>query len=80
MANPFPARFDSNCQSCGEKLFEGDNTFAVNGQFICTICAEAGDYVCDCGNFKKEGFKKCYTCHMEETNPDPPTDYESPPF
>lgn len=64
MSNPFPARFDSDCQSCGDTVEEGELMFAVDGQFICEECAEEGGNICpNCGNFKKEEFDLCYTCH-----------------
>lgn len=78
MANPFPSRFDSTCNSCGEPIYEGDDTFAVDGDFICKDCAEAGDNICECGKFKKEGFDQCYECHIKETEPQ--IDYGKPPF
>ena len=74
MANPFPTNFDSTCQDCGDTVAEGDNMFAHGGQFICDGCATSADLVCSCGQYKKEEYKKCYTCHEEnedeENEPD----------
>lgn len=66
MSNPFPAKFDSKCQSCGEKIFEDENTYAVDGQFVCAKCAEENGNVCECGNFKKEEYDQCFECYEEE--------------
>ena len=75
MSNPFPARFNSKCNSCGDPIYEGEDTFAVDGNFVCKGCAEANDNVCECGSFKKNSFEKCFYCHNEEE-----IDYDSPPF
>lgn len=69
--NPFPARFDSTCNSCGDPIHEGDLTYAVDGQFVCQNCAEVNGNVCpECSNYKKEEYDTCYECHqeMEEDN------------
>ena len=71
MPNPFPANFDSTCQDCGDTVAEGDQMFAHEGQFICESCAENSDLVCSCGNYKKEEFKNCYTCHEENEDNGP---------
>ena len=65
MANPFPAHFDSNCQSCGDDIWENDNVFVVDGQFVCPSCAKEAGNVCDCGNFKKSEYDECFDCHNE---------------
>ena len=62
MANPFLTQFDSDCNSCGDTVDEGDEMYACEGQFLCPSCADAGDYVCSCGNFKKSEYQTCYEC------------------
>jgi hypothetical protein len=62
MANPFPTKFDSQCQQCESMLDRGDLMYAHDDLFICPDCAEEAGVVCDCGNFKKEDYKKCYDC------------------
>ena len=66
MPNPFPTQFNSQCQDCFDTVEEGESMFAHEGQFICESCAEHSDLVCRCGNYKKEEFKNCYTCHEDE--------------
>lgn len=66
MANPFPAHFESTCDSCGESMYEGNKVYAVDGQFYCEDCADANGNVCDCGAFKKEGYAECFACHELE--------------
>lgn len=61
--NPFPARFNSDCSECGELIEEGDETFAIEGSFVCWNCAEATDNICVCGKFKKADFVECWECH-----------------
>jgi len=65
MANPFSARFDSKCQECGDILLEGDDTFAIDGMFVCEDCAKENGNVCRCGNFKKEEYTSCYECAFD---------------
>lgn len=65
MSNPFSAQFQSHCQSCGEDMLEGDDVYVVDDAFVCKDCAEANGNVCECGNFKKEEFEECYSCHAE---------------
>jgi len=66
MANPFPAKFDSACNSCGDSIDEGSDTYAVNNLFVCKTCAEAEGAICICGNVKKPTFDKCYDCFKED--------------
>jgi hypothetical protein len=68
MANPFKTKFKSTCQSYGEIVEEGDDMFAIDGQFVCEQCAEAGDNICECGNFKKEEYDTCFDCHEENSD------------
>jgi len=76
MGNPFPSHFDSACNSCGDMIFEGDDCFAVDGQFVCESCAEANGNVCpECGEFKQEQFEVCYKCN-EEMKDDNEKEYE----
>lgn len=71
MSNPFPSRFDSTCNSCGETVYEGDDMYAVDGQFVCQKCAEENGNVCpNCGNYKDEKYETCYECHEGEETED----------
>jgi hypothetical protein len=63
--NPFPSKFDSECQECEEMIEEGESMFSDNGQFICIACAEEKDAVCECGNYKKPEFPTCFECKDE---------------
>lgn len=62
MANPFPCKFDSQCQNCGNYLDAGEEMYAHDQMFICADCANEADAVCECGNYKKPEFKTCFTC------------------
>ena len=62
MANPFPNRFDSECQECECELLEGDTVFADDGNFICEDCAEGREIICECGNYKKKQYSTCFDC------------------
>jgi len=62
MSNPFEAHFDKDCDDCGRPIDEGDETFARDGDFICRQCAEDGDNVCECGQFKKAEYETCFDC------------------
>lgn len=62
MSNPFITRFDSRCGSCGDIVYEGDEMFAVDGEFICRDCADINDNICECGQFKREEFETCFDC------------------
>ena len=70
--NPFPNRFDSTCDSCGDDLPEGEIVFAVDGDFVCLACADSNGNVCDCGQFKKEEYDSCFDCYekMKSENED----------
>ena len=66
MSNPFPAKFDSTCDSCDDPISEGDATYAVDGDFACETCADANGNVCpECGEYKKEEYDTCYNCKDE---------------
>ncbi len=47
-------------------MYEGNKVYSVEGEFYCEECAEANGNVCDCGNFKKEGYEECFACHQLE--------------
>ena len=64
--NPVPAYPNTSCDSCGEEIPEGDNVYIIDGQRWCEICADSTDNVCECGNYKKEEYKKCYECFKNE--------------
>ena len=45
-------------------MLDGDQVYAVDGLFVCDRCVPIAN-VCECGNFKKEEFEKCYECSQE---------------
>lgn len=61
MANPFQAKFDSKCQLCGETVEEGEEMWAIGGQFLCSQCVSVENQ-CDCGNYKGDDYETCYDC------------------
>ena len=73
MANPFTPQFNSTCQWCGDVcIADDDDMYAVDGDFICSDCAEENNNVCRCSKhedgcykFKKTKFDVCYTCNQE---------------
>ena len=76
MANPFQVKFKSSCQSCGDEVYEGEDMYAVHGQFFCRQCAEDNGNVCACGNYKDENYEECYECHEENDGGDTVLDDE----
>ena len=63
MSNPFPTKFSSSCNSCGERVEEGDLMYACDGQFLCEDCADENGNICpECYGFKKEDYKTCFDC------------------
>ena len=70
MSNPFETKFDSTCNSCGEVVPEGEEMYAVDGDFVCKKCAEENGNVCDCGNFKKTEYDECFECYEEGKDDD----------
>lgn len=62
MSNPFKSSFDSNCNSCGDRIFEDDLVYADDGLFYCEKCAGENGNVCECGNYKNNIYKVCYEC------------------
>ncbi len=62
MANPLPAFPNTDCDGCSEEIPEGDSVYFNDGEKLCEDCAADGDYVCDCGNFKKSEYDTCYEC------------------
>ncbi len=65
MPNPFPAKFNSTCDSCGNEIYEEEEIYAIDGDFLCGSCADANGNVCECGNYKKEEYEECFECKME---------------
>jgi len=61
--NPCRAFKGVKCDSCGEQLEEGEDLFYTDSGKLCLGCAEAEDYVCPCGQYKKPDFDECYECH-----------------
>lgn len=74
MSNPFTQQWLSQCDSCGDDIDPGDVVYAVDGSFVCRGCAEENDNVCECGNFKKSEFEKCYECAGVGKEEDPDDD------
>ncbi len=72
MANPFQVTFNSSCDKCEVKVFDGDLMFADEGSFFCELCALEDDIVCaglennKCGKKKKKEYKTCFDCFNEE--------------
>jgi hypothetical protein len=74
MANPFPTKFNSECQLCGDYVEQGEFMFSIpdpDGDpevryFVCRGCARSGAHVCTCGKYKKEEFDVCYDCFQKE--------------
>lgn len=82
MSNPFPAKFGSICSACEAQIPQGDDMYAVDGQFICKQCADDAGNVCpDCGNFKPSEYDQCYDCHEDgEEADDQSVDIDDVPF
>lgn len=73
MANPFPNRFDSQCDKCGETIFQDDSVYAFEDEFYCEYCAEEMEIVCpECGGFKKPTFEFCFDCNQGNIDTTPP--------
>lgn len=75
MANPFPAKFDSKCQQCGSPMFKGNDTFVVDGMFICPECAKENNAICKCGNAKKPDYRECFQCFKDSANEEIANDF-----
>jgi len=63
MPNPAPAYRNTTCDGCGDEIGEGIDVFFCEGDKLCSGCAEADGYQCECGNFKKSEYDVCYECH-----------------
>lgn len=79
MPNPFFVKFDSRCQSCGEKVEQGDKMFAMDHQFICEECTPE-ENICECGNFKKAFYYSCYVCSKDTSEPKQSAQEKTPVF
>ena len=79
MANPFPTKFDSACQSCESMVYKGDDMYAADGLFICGSCASEAGVVCACGNFKKPDYETCFTCNEAKAPPKEWDPWAEPP-
>jgi hypothetical protein len=62
MSNPTEANWPTKCGSCGEIIPEGEDIFFTDEGKLCGDCAEDGEYICLCGNFKKPDYGECWTC------------------
>lgn len=62
MPNPFLALKNTKCDNCDEYIDEGDDVYIHDGEKFCGDCAQSAGWICDCGNFKKPDFNKCYEC------------------
>lgn len=65
MSNPFPSSFESDCLGCGDRIFEGDDMYAHDGQFMCKECADGEGVVCGCNAYKEPHEDECYKCRMD---------------
>lgn len=65
MANPFITQYNKKCDYCEAEIILGREIYIHNSDRICIDCAEEADVVCDCGNYLKEGYEKCYTCFTD---------------
>jgi len=66
MSNPVPAFEYTSCDGCGERLEEGDDLFLHEGEKLCDVCAAEEEIICECGQYKKPQYAKCYECSHEE--------------
>lgn len=66
MANPFELKGKRNCFGCSDEMLSGDMVFFHDDHVLCESCADDNGIVCECGNYKKEEYQKCYTCFQEE--------------
>lgn len=62
MTNPMTVYNGTLCQDCEHGIEEGDKVYFCDDMKLCVNCASDGNYVCDCGNFKKPEFDGCYEC------------------
>ena len=62
-SGPYPAFWGTICDSCDESVTKGDNIYIVNHEKLCHSCADSGDYVCSCGNYKSSDYGVCYICN-----------------
>lgn len=58
---------DTNCQSCGNFMAQGQPLYIHEEEKLCDECAEAKGLVCKCGDQKKPHFDECYGCHMKKS-------------
>lgn len=66
MSNPVPAFKNTSCDECGSVLEEGEDLFFTDDGRLCTDCADSKDYICDCGNFKKQEYGTCFECKDDQ--------------
>jgi len=66
MPNPVKAFKNTTCDNCDESLEEGDDLYFTDEGRMCASCAHEEGYVCECGNFKKNEYEKCYQCKDNE--------------
>ncbi len=69
MPNPFPNKFPSECINCDNFIETGELMYAHEKMFICGNCAVEGNLICECGNYKKEQYKVCFTCGQNKKAP-----------
>lgn len=63
---PFKAYRGQICSYCGMQMSEGDDLFLDDSEKYCAECADELDLVCECGEYKKAEYEKCYECYREE--------------
>ena len=64
MPNPCKAFPNTYCENCDQEFGEDEYVYFTDDGKLCKECAESGNYVCACGNFKKSQFETCYKCKI----------------
>lgn len=63
MSQPYQSFYDTECTDCGEAIAEGEDMYMEDSDKVCVPCAKDRNIVCSCGNYKKEDYEECFTCH-----------------
>ena len=66
--NPCRAFKGTFCDKCDEDIGEDDFVYLHDGQWYCPSCAKEIDISCDCGNYKKPDYNKCFICWKEKVH------------
>lgn len=62
MPNPITAQWNNECEGCEGTIEKGEDIYFTDEGKLCIECATDEGYVCECGNFKKPDFNRCYDC------------------